>query len=241
MKRHVFTEQLSAYVDRELGFAEMRQLEAHCAVCAECNALLASMRRVVDGLGSVQRALPPASLRQQIRREVIAGVPLTRIERALERLRLCIFPLQPTLRSAAAMGLALVSGLFVFNHLGGAPPEPAPIQEVVTVEAYLDAPVLQTTTSEVAGRKFIWTEAGWIQRGLEGKTPEALVDSRSPRGRELLNRHADLKWLLAEGEPVVLRYNLKTVEIRNTMPNRILGFEAHPVIGRLQASRILTA
>ena len=48
MNRHISTEQLSAYLDSELGFAEVGPLEAHCATCGECGARLASLRRVVQ-------------------------------------------------------------------------------------------------------------------------------------------------------------------------------------------------
>jgi hypothetical protein len=244
MKRHVSTEQLSAYLDQELGFVEMRQLEAHCSVCEECNARLISTQRVVKGLGTVRRAASPAGLHQQIRRQILADPPSRGLGRALEGLRLrlfalqplWLFPQQPTLRTAALMGLASVVGLVAWIHGTATPPtEARSTQEVVTVEAYQDAPVLQTTTSEVAGREFIWTEDGWVQRGLEGKEPEALLDPRSPRGRELLTRYSDLAFLLADGSSVVLRYKLETVELRGTAPGRVLGYDSRPRPGSRQA------
>ena len=244
MNRHVSTEQLSAYLDAELGYVEMRQLEAHCAACAECGARLASMRRVVAGLGRVERAVPPLALRQQIRRQVMEEVPAHGIRGALEALHLLLFPPRPALRTAAAMGLALAAGLFFVNHTPGrdALPEnaPEPGQEVVTVNAGAPLAML-LTTSEVAGRQFIWTETGWVQRGLEGETPAARLDAGSPRGRELLTRYSDLEFLLADGSPVVLRYKLETVEIRNKPSNRVLGFEAQPRPDPLRRSRTLAA
>jgi hypothetical protein len=170
-------------------------------------------------------------LRQQIRRQAMAEVPAQGMRRALESLRLLLFPPRPALRTAAAMGLALVVGLFAVSH-NSAPDlvlrnEPAPLQEVVTVNTGVPLAML-LTTSEVAGREFIWTETGWVQRGLEGETPVARVDAGSPRGRELLTRYSDLAFLLADGSPVVLRYNLETVEIQSRAVNRVLGFEAHP-------------
>ena len=98
-------------------------------------------------------------------------------------------------------------------------------QEVVTFEpgARFDTP----TTSEVAGLEFSWTEdKGWIQKGLEGQKPVARVDAGSPQGRALLTKYSALQWLLADGDPVVLRYNLETVEIRHDPPTRSLGYEA---------------
>lgn len=244
MIRHVSTEQLSAYLDAELGFVEMRQLEAHCAACAECGARLAALRRVVAGLGDVGRAAPPPALRHQIRRQVMNEVPAHGLRGALEAFRLLVLPPQPALRTASAMGLALVVGLFATSHIPSRnvlpEREPAPGQEVVTVKAGAPLAML-LTTSEVAGREFIWTETSWVQRGLEGETPVARVDSRSPRGRELLTKYSDLEFLLADGSPVVLRYNLQTVEIRNTRSNRVIGFDPQPRPGSRHHSRSLAA
>lgn len=237
MNRHATTEQLSAYLDRELGYVEMRQLESHYASCAECTARLVSMRQVVQGLDRVGRAVPPAALRQQIRRQVAveAAAPVNGFRAVFERFRLHLLalstapglgfaPPQPTLRTASVMGLALVVGLFVYSHQE--PPAVGAPQENVTVTPYSDSRVSLTTTGEVAGREFIWTESrGWIQRGLEGKAPEVQVEAASPQGRELLSRTPDLALLLADGSPVILRYNLGTVEIRKDPPTRVLGYE----------------
>jgi hypothetical protein len=246
MNRHISTEQLSAFLDSELGFVEMRQLEAHCAACPECGARLASMRRAVSGFGRLERAAPPPALRQQIRRQVMEEIPAHGMRRTFESLRFFLFPLRPGLQTASAMGLALVVSLFAVSHgfVGNGFPrnEPGPGQEVVTVKAGAPYGMLPTT-SEVAGREFVWTEVGWVQRGLEWKTPEARVDAGSPRGRELLTRYSDLEFLLADGSPVVLRYNLETVEIRNrpTPPNRVLGFEAQPRPASRHAVRLVAA
>jgi hypothetical protein len=193
MNRHLSTEQLSAYLDSELGFSEMRQLESHCSVCGECTARLASMRRVVSGLGRVERAAPPVALRHQIRRAMAAS-------------------------SSAG-------------------------REVVTVE--FGAQPGPMTTSEVAGRKFFLTDNGWVQKGLEGETPVARVDAGSPQGRALLTKCSGLQWLLVDGSPVVLRYNLETVEIHHAPPTRSLGYEEpapRPVIhARYSRSRVMEA
>ncbi len=237
MNRHATTEQLSAYLDRELGAVELHRLEAHYDSCEECRARLTSMRRVVRGLDNIGRAVPPPALRQQIRRQVItqATAPPYGFRAAFEKLRMYmlggmqpmyLLGMQPTLRTASVTGLALVVGLFAFNHFNGLRPVEVSVpQENVTVTPYADSPVAQTTTSEVAGREFIWTDSGWIQRGLEGKTPEVQVEAGSPQGKALLSKYSDLKWLLADGDRVVLRYNLGTVEIRPKTPTRVLGYE----------------
>jgi hypothetical protein len=229
MNRHVSTEQLSTYLDSETGFAEVRQVEAHCSACAECGARLASMRRVVSGLGRIERAAPPAALRQQIRRQVIVQPPVYGVRKMLDSFRFLLFPIQPELRIAVGVGLALVVGLFTLNHQAESV-MPLPTRgghEIVTVQPGAQSGYT-VTTSRVAGREFIWTDSGWIQKGLEGQTPVTHVDADSPQGRALLTSCSNLDALLVDGDPVVLRYNLKTVEIRNLPPSRVLGYEAPP-------------
>lgn len=228
MNRHVTIEQLSAYLDRELGAAEMRQLEAHFKTCSECGARLVSMRRVVDGLGRVQRSTPPPALAQHIRRQVASGavLPASPLRRLLSLLS--SLALQPSLRTSVAMALTLVLCVSLIGHGVGRSQTQG---EVLVVETYPGAPLsLPPTTSQVAGREFVWTEVGWVQRGLEWEQPRAQVDVHSPVGQALLTQYSDLEFLLADGSPVVLRYNLETVELR-TMPiqgGRILGFDSEP-------------
>lgn len=233
MNRHISTEQLSAYLDSELGFVEMRQLAAHCEACPECGARLVSMRRVVTGLGRLDRVAPPPALHQQIRRQMVQEIPAHGIQRVLQSLRFMLFPLQPGLRSAAAMGMALVVGLLVVSH-GVVDPSSAQEIEEVTVKPGAQGD-WGPTTSEVAGREFVWTEAGWVQRGLEWTVPAAHVDANSPRGKELLKRYAEVRYLLVDGDPVVLTYGLQTVEIRVSPPTRVLGFETDPRVQTMEA------
>ncbi|HTG36306.1 MAG TPA: zf-HC2 domain-containing protein [Thermoanaerobaculia bacterium] len=230
MNRHVATEQLSAYLDSELGVAESRQLENHCQECTECGARLASMRRFVAGLGRVERAVPPAALRQQIRRQVITQQPTYGLRKAVDSFCFLLFPVRPARHTAVVMALAVMVGLVTLNHQAESlmPPPTRGGQEIVTVQAGAQTGQL-FTTSEVADREFIWTDSGWIQRGLEGQTPVARVDAGSPQGRALLTRYSDLEFLLADGSPVVLRYNLETVEIHKLPPARDFGFETQPL------------
>jgi len=230
MNRHVSTEQLSAYLDSELGVAESRRVENHCQGCKECGARLASMRRFVAGLGRVERAVPPPALRQQIRRQVITQQPTYGVRKAVESFCFLFFPVQAARHTAVVMGLAVMVSLVALNHQAESvmPPPTRGGQEIVTVQAGAQTGYT-FTTSEVAGREFIWTDSGWIQRGLEGQTPVARVDAGSPQGRALLTRYSGLKDLLADGQPVVLRYNLETVEIHKLPPTREFGFDAQPV------------
>jgi hypothetical protein len=239
MNRHVTTEQLSAYLDRELGIAEMRQLDAHFNACSDCGARLVSMRRVVNGLGRVQRAIPPPAIAQQIRRQIATETitPASPFRRLL--FLFSDLARRRSLQTSVAMALTLVLCVSLVGH-GVGSNRPAANEEVLeVVETYPGAPLaLPPTTSEVAGLKFVWTEAaGWVQKGLEREKPRALVDTQSPEGQALLTKYENLEVLLAEGDPVVLRDNLETVELRNP---RVMGFEAEPAFDTV-AVRLLSA
>jgi hypothetical protein len=249
MNRHIHTEQLSAYLDSELGVAESRELEIHLRECAECGANLASMRRVLSGLAQVERSAPPPELAQSIRRQTRTQSP-RRVEVSLHSWRsFFLLPIQPTLRTSFAVGLTFVMSVFLVGHgveqehlrkagvdLDGLAHDlvkAAVPQESVKVYFGDETPLFwPETTSEVAGREFILNDKVlddkvWVQRGLEGKKPSAHVDARSPEGRRLLTKYSDLGYLLAEGR-VVLRYNTETVELRNDR-GRLLGYEAGPL------------
>jgi hypothetical protein len=225
MIRHLSSEQLSAYLDGEVAFHESREIEGHLADCAECNSRFEAMQRTVSGVWHLERVAPPPGLSTRVRAEVAA---VSRPEPTLVRtVGAFIFglPNQRALRTAAAMALPLVLSLFLFTNgmeqkVGleqNLMPRPA-LVEVVTVEHVSDLPLfLPQTTSKVAGREFVWREVVggdvWVQKGLEGEVPEFHLSAQSPQGRELLERHADLGFLIAEGSKVVLRYRLETIEL----------------------------
>lgn len=224
MNRHLTSELLSAYLDSELGFAETQRVETHCQGCEACRSRLTALRRVASGLAALGTVAPPAALRAQIRRQV-AAQPLAPRQRWLARLRWLIeVPTLPVWRHSAAFLFLLVASAFLINEGAdrvqqGAVVPGGGVRQGEHVETYAGVPplgALQTTTGEIDGLKFVWTEgAGWVQKGLEGERPNTSVDVTSPQGRELLRRFNDLQVLLADGDSVVLRYNLETVEIRS--------------------------
>jgi hypothetical protein len=128
-------------------------------------------------------------------------------------------------RPLVTAGLALLVAVLLLQNgesgpgLGSpAPKLPHAGPEFLVSEAFGDAPpVLPQTTSEVAGRVFVWSDDVWVQRGVDPSPagqPRA-VPSRSPAGRALLAKLSDLDVLLADGSRVVLRYNTETVELWN--------------------------
>ncbi|MFL6197796.1 MAG: anti-sigma factor family protein [Thermoanaerobaculia bacterium] len=225
MIRHLSSEQLSAYLDGEAAFHESREIEGHLASCADCRDRFQSMQRTVSGVWRLERVAPPPGLSTRVRAEAAAT---RRPEPAFAGnvvSYLFNLPSGPSLRAAAAVAVPLVLSLFLLRsgieHKvvldQNLMPRPA-LVEVVTVEPAADLPlVLPQTTSQVAGREFVWREAGdgdvWVQKGLEGEIPATRVSAQSPQGRELLAQYSDLGLLLADGSSVVLRYRLQTVEL----------------------------
>jgi|GEM_PF-1018735 len=129
-------------------------------------------------------------------------------------------------RPLVTAGLALlVAALLLQNGENGGsglaslvPKLPHAGPEFLVSEAFGEAPaVMPQTTSEVAGRVFVWSDDVWVQRGVDASPAgqPRTVPARSAAGRELLAKFSDLGVLLADGSRVVLRYNYETVELWN--------------------------
>ena len=216
MDRHLSTEQLSSYLDREIGFREARVLEDHLASCAMCRAELASLQRVVLGLRRLERPPVPPALPFRVRQEVAAASQPRGVLQYLQIL-LADFEMRPAFRASAAMGLALIFSLFIVSQGMEKPAvaEPAEPDFVVTVNTYPDLPPLPLpqTTSEVAGREFVYAGGRWVQRGFEDERPVSRVAAQSPEGQAMLSKYSDLGFLLEDGSRVLLMYRLYTVEL----------------------------
>jgi hypothetical protein len=224
MTRHLSTEQLSSYMDGEIGSSQAEQrIEEHLASCPACRGQLEAMERLVLSLHRVERPTLPPSLAAGVRRQIAAD-PEPRGLRQRLWLLLSEMSLRPAYRTSAAMGLAMLFSVFLLSHglVGSTPSDETivipEVEPVGIVKMYFGTPPLDLptqTTSEVAGREFVWSEVDnrWIQRGLEGKVPESHVAAKSPEGRAMLSKYSDLEYLIEGGTPVVMRYRLATVEL----------------------------
>jgi hypothetical protein len=212
MKRHLSTEQLSSFMDGEVGHAETREVEVHLASCPACRARLSSMRRLVTEIRRMERVAPPPDMVYQVKAQVAAvGEVRTWRSRARDLFRSLAF--RPSLRTAAAMGLAFAA-VVGFQAWQTVPPvEGGP--EIMTVRTtFGGSPLgLPETTSEVDGLEFVWSGDRWVQKGLEWTTPETRVMLASPEGQAMINRYSDLMLLLTDGSRVVMQYRLATVEL----------------------------
>lgn len=239
MSGHISLESLSAYLDGETAPSETQRLEAHLAACPQCSSRLEATRRLVGGLRFLKPVPPPPDLPARLEDRIAAE---TAGAGGLDRLRSLRFvrswlsslswqglpPLHGSFSAARPLvtaGLALLVAVLLFQNgesgpgLGSpAPKLPHAGPEFLVSEAFGDAPqVLPQTTSEVAGRVFVWSDDVWVQRGVDAGPagqPRA-VAARSPAGRALLAKLSDLGVLLADGSRVVLRYNTETVELWN--------------------------
>ena len=218
MDRHLSTEQLSSYLDGEIGSREAQVLEDHIASCEACHATLLALRRVVAGVRRLERPAPPASLAFRVRRGVAAAnEPRSLVQRL--QLLLSDLSFHPRLRASAAMGLAILFSLLLvspemdWKSNRDQPAEPQ--RFVVTVTTYPELPPLPLpqTTSEVAGREFVYARGRWVQRGFEDERPVTRVAAGSEQGRAMLSKYSDLGFLLADGSRVVLMYRMSTVEL----------------------------
>jgi hypothetical protein len=243
---HISSETLSAYLDGETAPDETRRLASHLASCLPCRSRLESVRGLVGGLRRLAPVEPPAELAARVRGRIAAedaGGP--RRPLLLARLAHPAHPPQwlswlwwrdlPPLRGrsgslhalspAGLAGLALLGTVLLLENGAGSgvgsfyPEVPRARPEFLVSEAFGETPgVPPQTTSQVAGRVFVWSDDDvWVQRGIdvsEARQPRA-VPARSAAGRELLSKLADLDVLLAGGSRVVLRYNLETVELWN--------------------------
>jgi hypothetical protein len=243
MSGHITLESLSAYLDGETAPSETRRLEAHFAACVPCRSRLEATRRVVGGLRLLRTAPPPPDLPARLEDCIAAeragaagrpgGLDRLRALRSVRSVRSWLWwqglpPLHGSFSAARPLvtaGLALLVAMLLLQNgesgpgLGApAPKLPHSGPEFLVSEAFGDAPsVLPQTTSEVAGRVFVWSDDVWVQRGVDAGPagqPRA-VAARSPAGRAMLAKLSDLGVLLADGSRVVLRYNTETVELWN--------------------------
>jgi anti-sigma factor RsiW len=244
MAGHISPESLSAYLDGEVAPEVARRLAAHLAACDPCRSRLEATQRLVGGLRRLPAAALPEDLAARVHGRIVAegGAPAqaqaeTGTRRRLRSLASWLWwrdlpPLRGRFGSLGALSpvgvaaLALIGAVLLLENgsgIGAGPgslaSDPARARPAFLVsEAFGEAPaVVPQTTSEVAGRVFVWSDDVWVQRGIdasEARQPRA-VPAHSAAGRALLAKHSDLGVLLADGSRVVLRYNFETLELWN--------------------------
>ncbi|HXU29591.1 MAG TPA: zf-HC2 domain-containing protein [Thermoanaerobaculia bacterium] len=212
---HLTSELASAYLDRELPLPERRRLDLHLETCAHCRARLERLRGTVALLRSVPRSAPPVDLARWVHWDVLAEAVRPAPRRSIfARLARSGWGGLATLATAAVMlfTVGVVRDLSLERDRALALRVP---REVVSVtnQGFLFQP---PTTSEAAGRKFVWNDDNlWVQEGVRERAPHRVVLASSPTGRRLLARYRDLSYLISGGERVLLREQRDTLELSN--------------------------
>lgn len=111
-----WTDLMSAHLDGHLDLAASRRLEAHLRVCAECEAVLADLRRLVAAAPNYQGDAPAADLWPAIQRQLGPGKVLAFPRRAAAR-----FGLRALMAAGLVMAAAGAGGSWYWTHRGPGP------------------------------------------------------------------------------------------------------------------------
>jgi anti-sigma-K factor RskA len=104
-----FADAIAAHALNALDAAEARALEAHLAVCADCRAELADLRRAVNGIGlSAVAEEPPSHLRVKI----VDRAELTRSLRSSPSDKPSTFAIVPWMVAAASIALVAAASFY---------------------------------------------------------------------------------------------------------------------------------
>ena len=211
---HVTSELASAYLDRELPLPERRRLDLHVETCADCRARLDRLRGTVALLSQLPRSAPPVDLARWVHWDVLAEAARPAPRRSFASRFSGSWGGLMTFGTAAVM--LLVFGVVRdFSSARDRALELKAPREVVSVsnQGFLFQP---QTTSEVAGRTFVWNDDNlWVEEGIRERAPHRTVLASSPTGRRLLARYHDLGYLISGGERVLLRDRRDTLELWN--------------------------
>ncbi len=192
---------LSAYVDDELDVSERRALEAHLGNCVSCQHRLESVRRLVGGLRSLDRASAPPALAGSIHRRLA----LDESQRSLDRYRLRLPPAGrlPTHGFVLfAVILALAAILFLFA-------EALQRQDSAPAEGAGEP----SRRALVDGRTFEMQAELWIEQGVDPAAAEWQPVSSELAAR-MLDELPGLSSLLDTGGGAVLTWEGQVVGLR---------------------------
>lgn len=207
MSAHVTTENLSAYLDRELPDRRVREVERHLEGCSSCRANLDSLSRVVHRLQAIERVAPPPLLAGDVARRVaLDRQPKSLMER-LES-RLTSRPLQSQIFNTFALVMALAAIVYIFAFSADLIERKSVPVRVVSPEASKEFlrqhEISIGMRSEQDGRVFHREGDLWREEGASGD-PETEIAASSTEGLALQERNPELAPLLGQGQPVILR------------------------------------
>ncbi len=189
----ITNEQLSAYLDGELGAEEKRSLERHLASSAASRDRLEGLRRVVGSLRGLGRTSVPPTLHPMVARHI-----------SLERERVSwVDRLEGGLsglggQSPLLVTFAVVISLALFIVLFSISLNRAERRQIVVVDSSQHAVGARL---EKADRALFWTGTSWSEGGFVDDQARE-IDLAIPEGVAWLDAHPELRPLRDLGEPV---------------------------------------
>jgi anti-sigma factor RsiW len=118
-----WTDQLSLYLDGELGPAARAELETHLASCVACRSVLEDLRSIVAQAPNYGGTAPDSDLWPAIRSAIDAGREVKFVPRQQSAARLFTLPQL----IAASIAFAVIAGGAVYWTVGRPAPTPPPV------------------------------------------------------------------------------------------------------------------
>lgn len=217
MSAHCAVDTLSAWIDDALEEREAERVAAHVAACPACAAELAGLRRVVEGLQSLERLAPPPALGLEVTRRVaLAGRPRGLAARLAERR-------SGEIQSSVGLSFALVVAFALIGWLVAHGPELVrsrhlPVrflddpEPVAAVEAEAAVEAAAAAPQVVAGRTLVPDGDGWREAGA-GPGPVRRVAIGSTDWGALVAREPELAELVVLAAPVEIRLGDELVRL----------------------------
>jgi anti-sigma factor RsiW len=116
MAHEEYEEAVASYAIDALDPPDARAFEAHLASCARCQAELAELRRVVAGIGlTAEPVTPPAVLKSRTLAKATGQAPARTLPFPPARASTSTLPSVPWLVAAAAVVVAMVSGMYAWS------------------------------------------------------------------------------------------------------------------------------
>lgn len=135
---HIKEEQISAYVDRQLGDAECRAIEAHLPECERCSTLLGEMRELSHLFRDAERLEPSPFLWNRIAANLHSSGSKERGWGAVLIAGLRRYAYNPGM-AAAAFGILMFVGIAVFKQTTIPDVDPVKLAEIDRAYQHLAA------------------------------------------------------------------------------------------------------
>lgn len=202
----------SAWVDDELGAADVVTLRTHLDECAACTAHVESMRTLGDAVRAMPRLRPGPAVAAAVI-AAVEGAPRPSARRTTGRTGRRLTPLALAAAAVAAV-VAVVVG-------GGAQPGtpfailPASAQTVALqrlTSVYLERDIVETPDGDAAQRRTV-TEKVWWQAPDRLRLERTVVDAAGRRTAELILRRGADRYDAGNGRRMATRRGAPALDV----------------------------